>query len=232
MLAVIGICLVIGFSAWVGSTQTHEGSSGWELFALVLTGLGTTLLAGVTGFLAYETRLDVRASRSTAETATRQLQLSVRPLLVTTGVSVARDGDSASVMVAFLSIGQGAAVVPMNGQMRNGRVEDTPEPAYRDGSPDKRVVIPDEFLQVSFEGLSWPPLHMYAEVVYTDIDGAQPQRTTAYIAAVTRDGYPALEFQGFKLERLAATDRNAQPVGDPVLSGEGWNLDKPGMMEH
>ena len=58
-----GALLIIAFSAWAGWAHTDDAEKAWELFAIVLTGFGTTALAAVTGFLAYETREDVRASR-------------------------------------------------------------------------------------------------------------------------------------------------------------------------
>ena len=80
-LAVIGASIAIGF---LGARADHEFD--WELFAIVLTGLGTTALAIVTGALAFATNQDVRASLRAAAAAEAQLEIArsaelSRPLL-------------------------------------------------------------------------------------------------------------------------------------------------------
>jgi hypothetical protein len=54
----------------------------WELASIFGTALGTTLLAGATGFLAYSTRSDVRATVRLANISQAALDAQVQPVLV------------------------------------------------------------------------------------------------------------------------------------------------------
>lgn len=72
--AVVGASIAVGF---IGSRLPHRDFD-WELFAVVLTGLGTTALAVVTGSLAWTTSQDVRASQRAAVAAEQQLEIARR----------------------------------------------------------------------------------------------------------------------------------------------------------
>ena len=76
--AIVGASVALGFIGHSepstvivnGKTITSKSSSfDWELWALVLTGLGTTALAIATGLLAFSTWKDVRASQEIAQEA-------------------------------------------------------------------------------------------------------------------------------------------------------------------
>ncbi len=69
-VAVIGASVLVGF---IGSREPQKFD--WELAATVLTGLGTTALAVVTGALAWATSQDVRAAQRTAAAAEESLKL-------------------------------------------------------------------------------------------------------------------------------------------------------------
>lgn len=74
--AILASSIVLGY---VGSSKPH-GAFDWELWALVLTGLGTTALAVATGALAFSTWQDVRASQQTASTVVAQAKADRTPL--------------------------------------------------------------------------------------------------------------------------------------------------------
>jgi hypothetical protein len=69
----IGLSLVAGLSYLVGRFAGRVGVEGfaWELASMFGTALGTTLLAAVTGALAYTTRGDVRARWELARLTSR-----------------------------------------------------------------------------------------------------------------------------------------------------------------
>src|SRR3954466_7997046 len=76
---IVGVSFVLGFIGEsapkvvvvnrTGATIRESAGFDWELWALVLTGLGTTALATATGLLALSTWKDVRASTEIAREA-------------------------------------------------------------------------------------------------------------------------------------------------------------------
>jgi hypothetical protein len=77
--AILGLSIILGFIGHSPPSVVVQGPDGakvqeptgfdWGLWALVLTGLGTTALAVVTGLLAFSTWQDVRASTELAAVA-------------------------------------------------------------------------------------------------------------------------------------------------------------------
>jgi type II secretory pathway pseudopilin PulG len=59
----------------VGHIGARNQGFDWDLAAVVLTGLGTTALAAVTGLLSWATWQDVRASQRAAKAAEEQLEM-------------------------------------------------------------------------------------------------------------------------------------------------------------
>src|SRR5262245_34127554 len=103
-LAAVALLAIVAVSVFVGArygaspavvvvpsgadAEAVKGETGfdWELFALVLTGIGTTTLAIMTGALAFSTWSDVRASQQSAAAAEASLgmaraELTMRPRL-------------------------------------------------------------------------------------------------------------------------------------------------------
>jgi hypothetical protein len=81
---ILGSCVLIGFYATSkptvvvtsgGAGTIEAGGFDWSLFALVLTGFGTTALAVGTGALAWSTSRDVRASQRAAQAASEANEL-------------------------------------------------------------------------------------------------------------------------------------------------------------
>jgi hypothetical protein len=73
IILTVALAAVVGVSALVGwlvppDPETNGGFN-WELAAVIMTGVGTTLLAAATGALAFSTWQDVRASQVLAEAA-------------------------------------------------------------------------------------------------------------------------------------------------------------------
>jgi hypothetical protein len=82
----IGLSLVAGMSYLVGRFAGRVGAEGfdWELASIFGTALGTTLLAAVTGALAYTTSGDVRATWELARLTSRDQEARERPVVVLT----------------------------------------------------------------------------------------------------------------------------------------------------
>jgi hypothetical protein len=100
-----------GFSTWVGFHVRRDHRFNWELFAVVGTGIGTSLLALVTGFLALVTAGDVEASREIARTGREDQEARTRPIVLVDKVelTVMSDGDT-DVKIILRNAGLGAAV--------------------------------------------------------------------------------------------------------------------------
>ena len=116
--AVVGGCFVV-----VGFVAPGRGFD-WMTTSVFGTAVGTTLLAFVTGVLAYSTRSDVRASQLIAEGTRRQAQAvlrstelaeearaeQLRPLLVGTVTRLDEDDEGYLASVELHNIGGGAAL--------------------------------------------------------------------------------------------------------------------------
>jgi hypothetical protein len=100
-----------GFSTWVGFHVRKDHRFNWELFAVVGTGIGTSLLALVTGFLALVTAGDVEASREIARTARDDQEARTRPIVLVEdiGLSVMTHGPT-DVTITVRNAGLGAVV--------------------------------------------------------------------------------------------------------------------------
>jgi putative Ca2+/H+ antiporter (TMEM165/GDT1 family) len=66
--AAVVVFLVSGLVGYLAAEPGHR----WELASIFGTALGMTLLAGATGFLAYSTRSDVRATVRLGPTSRNQ----------------------------------------------------------------------------------------------------------------------------------------------------------------
>jgi len=79
VVAALALAAVVALSALVGFVGSPDTRFGWELAAIFGTALGTTLLAVATGWLAWSTRSEVRATQELAELTRRQQMASERP---------------------------------------------------------------------------------------------------------------------------------------------------------
>jgi hypothetical protein len=100
-----------GFSTWVGFHVRQHHRFNWELFGVVGTAIGTSLLALVTGFLALVTAGDVEASREIARTGREDQEARTRPIMLVEKVelTVMSHGDT-DVVITLRNAGFGAAV--------------------------------------------------------------------------------------------------------------------------
>jgi hypothetical protein len=94
LVVVFATAGVIGAAVAIGDVGTRQpkGAFDWELFAVVLTGFGTTGLAGVTGLLSWATWQDVRASQRAAQAAEAQLELAQTDQARRPALSLLEDG--------------------------------------------------------------------------------------------------------------------------------------------
>jgi hypothetical protein len=77
LVAVVVLSAVVGF---IGAPHWEDFS--WEIASIFGTALGTTLLAAATGWLAWSTRSEVRATQDLAELTRRQQTASERPVIL------------------------------------------------------------------------------------------------------------------------------------------------------
>lgn len=85
MLALVGATVA---AFWlVGDLASRDEGFDWELASVFGTAVGTTLLALATGWLAYSTRSEVRATQQLAELTGEGQAASDRPLVLLVGTS-------------------------------------------------------------------------------------------------------------------------------------------------
>jgi hypothetical protein len=83
VVASVALVAVVAASAFVGFVGApHDEQFSWELASIFGTALGTTLLAAATGWLAWSTRSEVRATQDLAELTRRQQAASDRPVVM------------------------------------------------------------------------------------------------------------------------------------------------------
>jgi hypothetical protein len=82
-LAILALIVTVGGTSFlIGHFAAREHGFDWELAAIFGTAVGTTLLAAVTGALAYTMSGDVRATWELARLTQRQQQESERPIVL------------------------------------------------------------------------------------------------------------------------------------------------------
>ena len=85
MLGLVG--LTVAAFLLVGDLASRHEEFDWELASIFGTAVGTTLLALATGWLAYSTRSEVRATQKLAELTQEGQAASERPLVLLVGTS-------------------------------------------------------------------------------------------------------------------------------------------------
>jgi hypothetical protein len=107
----VSVSAGFGFSTWVGFHVRSDHQFNWELFAIVGTAIGTSLLALATGFLGLVTTEDVQASREIARTGREDQEARTRPILLVEKVelTVMSHGPT-DVGIIVRNAGLGAAV--------------------------------------------------------------------------------------------------------------------------
>jgi hypothetical protein len=79
----------------------------WQLASVFGTALGTTLLAAATGWLAWSTRSEVRATQDLAELTRRQQAAGERPVVIQGPTGFSGSPDSGYVGITLRNAGLG-----------------------------------------------------------------------------------------------------------------------------
>jgi hypothetical protein len=105
LVAVFALSVLVGF---VGAPHGERFS--WELTAIWGTALGTTLLAAATGWLAWSTRSEVRATQDLAELTRAQQVASERPVVIQGPSGFSGSPDAGYLQVTLRNAGLGPAL--------------------------------------------------------------------------------------------------------------------------
>jgi hypothetical protein len=111
VVALVALTTVVVLSAIVGFVGAPHGERfSWELASVFGTALGTTLLASATGWLAWSTRSEVRATQDLAELTRAQQVASERPIVIPGRPSFSGSPGSGRVEVTLRNAGLGPAL--------------------------------------------------------------------------------------------------------------------------
>jgi hypothetical protein len=111
VVALVALVVVFAASALVGFVGAPHGERfSWELASVFGTALGTTLLAAATGWLAWSTRSEVRATQDLAELTRAQQVASERPVVIAERSSFSGSPGSGLVEVTLRNAGLGPAL--------------------------------------------------------------------------------------------------------------------------
>jgi hypothetical protein len=105
LAAVVGLSMVVGF---VGAP--HWETFSWEIASIFGTALGTTLLAAATGWLAWSTRSEARATQELAALTRRQQTASERPVVLREILGWSGTPDNGLVSINLRNVGLGPAL--------------------------------------------------------------------------------------------------------------------------
>jgi hypothetical protein len=111
LFALVGLAAVIGLSILIGFVGSPKTSFNWTLAAVWGTALGTTLLASATGWLAYSTRSEVRATQDLAELTREQQAATDRPYLLIDGIGFHGSPESGTLQAVLKNVGLGPALM-------------------------------------------------------------------------------------------------------------------------
>jgi hypothetical protein len=101
---VVASCVIVGY---VGSPEERFD---WELASIFGTAVGTTLLALATGWLAYSTRKEVRATQELAELTREDQVARDRPVVMVEGWNHEPGKVGGRLTVRLLNVGLGPAM--------------------------------------------------------------------------------------------------------------------------
>jgi hypothetical protein len=105
-----GLATVAVLSVVVGFIGSSHTGFDWELASIFGTALGTTLLALSTGWLAWSTRSEVRATQDLAELTREQQAASERPVVLLRSASWSGAPDSGALRIDLQNVGLGPAL--------------------------------------------------------------------------------------------------------------------------
>ena len=123
----LGLCLVtfvVASFVLVGSVASREKGFDWELSSIFGKAVGTTLLALSTGWLAYSTRSEVRATQDLAELTRESQAASERPLVLFERVAFQEtEPNRGFLILALVNAGLGPALrIRLRAVYRAGRL--------------------------------------------------------------------------------------------------------------
>jgi hypothetical protein len=110
VIAALALVAVVALSALVGFVGSPHTRFGWELASIFGTALGTTLLAAATGWLAWSTRSEVRATQRLAELTREQYAASERPVVLQRNASWNGTPENGYLAIDLLNVGLGPAL--------------------------------------------------------------------------------------------------------------------------
>jgi hypothetical protein len=114
VVVIVALALAVGLSFWlVGWLAARDEVHGfdWELASIFGTAVGTTLLALATGWLAYSTRSEVRATQDLAELTREEQAARERPIVLLQGFRYTpTDTHEGELKVSLLNVGLGTAL--------------------------------------------------------------------------------------------------------------------------
>jgi hypothetical protein len=108
--ALVALAAVVALSAVVGFVGSPDTRFGWELAAVFGTALGTTLLAVATGWLAWSTRSEVRATQDLAELTREQYAASERPVVLQRNAGWNGTPENGYLAIDLQNVGLGPAL--------------------------------------------------------------------------------------------------------------------------
>jgi hypothetical protein len=111
LVAAVGLVAVIALSILVGFVGSPHTRFNWTLASVFGTAFGTTLLATATGWLAWSTRSEVRATQDLAELTRQQQAATDRPFLLVGSSGFSGSPDSGAFEVALTNVGLGPALM-------------------------------------------------------------------------------------------------------------------------
>lgn len=130
LLVLVLLVLAVAVGCWlVGWRASREEKFDWELASIFGTALGTTLLALATGWLAYSTRSEVRATQDLAELTRKDQAARERPLILVQNRhwQPFEDSPGGDLTVYFRNMGLGPALGIEIGARYTGDAEWEPD---------------------------------------------------------------------------------------------------------
>ena len=110
LFALVGLAGVVALSVLVGFVGSPDTRFNWTLASVFGTAFGTTLLATATGWLAWSTRSEVRATQDLAELTREQQAATDRPVLLAGKPVWSGSPGSGTLSVTLTNVGLGPAI--------------------------------------------------------------------------------------------------------------------------
>lgn len=119
----IGFVVLVVLSVLVGFVGSPETKFDWTLASVFGTAVGTTALAGATGWLAWSTRSEVRATQRLAELTQEQQAATDRPVVLQVNAGWGGSPESGILYVVLRNVGLGPALRVKVGATYDGHAD-------------------------------------------------------------------------------------------------------------